>query len=330
MPISNDTWTTITDGMAAATTPGLYHTAEGAHIQGVDFAGKTGTAQVVGGGDTHVKGGERTPNSWFVGMVPRRNPEFAVVVLQEHGDWGSNSAHIAQALVITYVNKMRRQDHNLSSRPASPTSPLKWGQSGPPRPRARAARPPGRLTCCTPGTSSSPPAQPASALPMQSARLRLAALHAPRPLAQGSPLMRRFMSFRDFDWGLLLVVLLLCTVSVMEIYSATLHTKYADGHFHEKQLFYIGSGLAAMFLFSKIDYHKLIDLSPWLYGFFLLTLMAVLVPGIGHKALGARRWIKLGPMQFQPSEWMKLVIILAGRPLLRQPRRPLPHLEGNL
>ena len=38
--------------------------------------------------------------------------------------------------------------------------------------------------------------------------------------------------------------------------------------------------------------------------------MAVLVPGIGHKALGARRWIKLGPMQFQPSEWMKLVIIL--------------------
>ena len=65
-----------------------------------------------------------------------------------------------------------------------------------------------------------------------------------------------------------------------------------------------------MFLFAKIDYHKLIDFAPWLYGFFLLALMAVLVPGIGHKALGARRWIKVGPMQFQPSEWMKLVIIL--------------------
>jgi len=36
------------DGMAAATTPGLYHTAEAAHLDGVDFAGKTGTAQVVG------------------------------------------------------------------------------------------------------------------------------------------------------------------------------------------------------------------------------------------------------------------------------------------
>ena len=122
--------------------------------------------------------------------------------------------------------------------------------------------------------------------------------------------MRRFMSFRDFDWGLLSIVLILCAISVMEIYSATLHTKYADGHFHIKQIFYIVGGLVAMFLFAKIDYHKLIDLAPWLYGFFLLALAAVLVPGIGHKALGARRWIKMGPMQFQPSEWMKLVIIL--------------------
>ena len=66
-----------------------------------------------------------------------------------------------------------------------------------------------------------------------------------------------------------------------------------------------------MFLFSLIDYHKLIDWVPWFYGFFLLGLMAVLVPGIGHKALGARRWIKVGPILFQPSEWMKLVMILA-------------------
>jgi penicillin-binding protein 2 len=79
----------------------------------VDFAGKTGTAQVVGGGDTHTKGGAKTPNAWFVGMVPRRNPEMAIVVLQEHGDWGSGSAMIAQRVVIAYVNKKRSQDHNV-------------------------------------------------------------------------------------------------------------------------------------------------------------------------------------------------------------------------
>jgi penicillin-binding protein 2 len=108
--LDTDTWMTITEGMAAATTIG---TAAASHIEGVDFAGKTGTAQVVGSGDTHVKGGAKTPNSWFVGMVPRRNPELAIVVLQEHGDWGANSAHIAAAIVTTYVNKKRRQDHNL-------------------------------------------------------------------------------------------------------------------------------------------------------------------------------------------------------------------------
>jgi rod shape determining protein RodA len=120
--------------------------------------------------------------------------------------------------------------------------------------------------------------------------------------------MRRFLSFRDFDWGLLFIVLVMCTVSVLEIYSATLHTKYIG--FHTKQLYWIAGGMAAMFLLAKIDYHKLIDFAPWAYGFFLVALAAVLVPGIGHKALGARRWIKLGPILFQPSEWMKLIIIL--------------------
>ena len=121
-------------------------------------------------------------------------------------------------------------------------------------------------------------------------------------------LMRRLLSFRDFDWILLGIVLLVCTFSVLEIYSATLHTKYVG--FHSKQLYWITGGVVAMFLLAKIDYHKLVDFAPWAYGFFLVALAAVLIPGIGHKAMGARRWIKVGPILFQPSEWMKLVIVL--------------------
>ena len=119
--------------------------------------------------------------------------------------------------------------------------------------------------------------------------------------------MRRLLSFRDFDWTLLGMVLLLCAISVLEIYSATLHTKYTG--FHTKQMLWISAGLVAMFLFAKIDYHKLIDFVPWAYGVCLVALLAVLV--IGQKVLGARRWIKAGPMHFQPSEWVKLVLILA-------------------
>jgi penicillin-binding protein 2 len=132
VPLDAETWMTITDGMAAATTPGLYHTAAAAHLEGVDFAGKTGTAQVVGGGDTHTKGGSKTPNAWFVGMIPRRNPEIAIVVLQEHGDWGSGSAMIAQRIAIAYVNKQRAKDKNILDQ-AGDSKPVEVGAiwSGP-------------------------------------------------------------------------------------------------------------------------------------------------------------------------------------------------------
>ncbi len=122
VPLNPDTWMTITDGMAGTTQPGLYHTAEGAHLEGIDFAGKTGTAQVVGGGDTHNRGGAKTPNAWFVGMAPRRNPEIAVVVLQEHGDWGSGSAKLAAQVITAYVNKQRREEHNLATVPGKPAA----------------------------------------------------------------------------------------------------------------------------------------------------------------------------------------------------------------
>ena len=125
--LDSDTWMTVTEGMAQATTPGLYHTAEGAHLEGIDFAGKTGTAQVVAGGDTHNKGGLKTPNAWFVGMAPRRNPEIAVVVLQEHGDWGSGSAKLAAQVITAYVNKKRRQEGNLLLQASKQTAPVEVG-----------------------------------------------------------------------------------------------------------------------------------------------------------------------------------------------------------
>ena len=119
--------------------------------------------------------------------------------------------------------------------------------------------------------------------------------------------MRRFLSFRDFDWGLLGMVLVLCVVSVFEIHSATWHTRFSS--FESKQVLWIAAGLLGMFILSKIDYHRLLDWAPWAYIIFVFSLVAVRV--VGHKALGARRWIALGPLQFQPSEWVKLVLVLA-------------------
>ncbi len=120
--------------------------------------------------------------------------------------------------------------------------------------------------------------------------------------------MRRFLSFRDFDWTLLSFVMLLSIISIFEIYSATLHTKFVG--FYKQQILWLVGGLLAMFILSLIDYHRLIDWVHWIYGFCLISLVAVLV--VGTKVLGARRWIKLpGGIHFQPSEWVKLVLIVA-------------------
>ena len=118
--------------------------------------------------------------------------------------------------------------------------------------------------------------------------------------------MRRALGLRDFDWALLGMVLTLCTISVFEIYSATLHTKFVG--FHTKQMYWIAGGIVLMFVMSKIDYHRLLGVAYWAYGFCLVALVAVKL--VGTKVMGARRWIKLGPMHFQPSEWVKLVLIV--------------------
>jgi rod shape determining protein RodA len=120
--------------------------------------------------------------------------------------------------------------------------------------------------------------------------------------------MRRFLSFRDFDWTLLGFVLVLSVISILEIYSATMHTKFVG--FHKMQILWLLGGLAAMFVFSVIDYHILVDWVHWIYGFCVVSLVAVLA--VGTKVLGARRWIKFpGGIHFQPSEWVKLVLIVA-------------------
>ena len=70
--------------------------------------------------------------------------------------------------------------------------------------------------------------------------------------------------FRDFDWGLLGLVLVLCIISVLEIRSATAMTKFHG--FQQKQILFILVGLALMFVISMIDYHRLLDISSWAYG----------------------------------------------------------------
>ena len=115
IPIDPETWTIITDGMAEVTEPGEFHTAASAHLDGIDFAGKTGTAEVISDAAlAHMaKTRDTQPNVWFVGVVPRRNPHLVVAVLWQHGEFSYYSARIAMRVVAAYVDKERRLAHNL-------------------------------------------------------------------------------------------------------------------------------------------------------------------------------------------------------------------------
>jgi rod shape determining protein RodA len=120
--------------------------------------------------------------------------------------------------------------------------------------------------------------------------------------------MAKFISFRDFDWLLLVIILLICSVGVMQIYSATYMTKFAGVHL--KQIYWILAGIILMFLVSVVSYEAILDNIHWIYLGAIGSLLAVLVFGV--KVLGARRWIRMpGGSHFQPSEWVKLILILA-------------------
>jgi len=120
--------------------------------------------------------------------------------------------------------------------------------------------------------------------------------------------LKRYVSFRDFDWLLLGMVLLICVLGVVQIYSATFNTRYSGAH--EKQVYWVLVGLFLMFVASRINYQVLLEQVPWLYVLSILSLLAVFA--FGQKYMGARRWIRLyGSTHLQPSEWVKLVLILA-------------------
>jgi penicillin-binding protein 2 len=122
VPIDPENWDIVTDGMYNVTQPGLYHTAGAEGLPGIDFAGKTGTAQQM----SHEalaksgKGRNTFPNVWFVGVTPRRNPELVVAVLWQDGEFSYYPARIAGKVVEAFVNKKRRLAGNLPAPKAAP------------------------------------------------------------------------------------------------------------------------------------------------------------------------------------------------------------------
>ncbi|MBV8343709.1 MAG: rod shape-determining protein RodA [Candidatus Eremiobacteraeota bacterium] len=118
---------------------------------------------------------------------------------------------------------------------------------------------------------------------------------------------RRFV--RNFNWLLAAGGLLIAIIGLVCIRSAGLRSPDAAGEF-SKQVAYLVLGMAIMVGVSLIDYRTWQRWAPALYAINLLLLLFILRSG--HAAMGAQRWISLGPLgTFQPSEPAKLVIAIS-------------------
>ena len=119
---------------------------------------------------------------------------------------------------------------------------------------------------------------------------------------------RRRREFDRFDWYFCASILALSAIGVLTIYSVTAEKAGTQFPLYLKQAIWIGVGALAFLAVSRIDYRTLARWSFPLYGFALLLLVVVLFGG--KASHGAQRWIAMGPLAFQPAEFVKIPLLL--------------------
>jgi len=116
-----------------------------------------------------------------------------------------------------------------------------------------------------------------------------------------------YRSIRELDWPLLIVTLALCTLGVLQIYSATLGTRWQDAWW--KQIVWVVTGIAMMWVIASVDYHSLLG-ARVIYLYIASLVLLVITGFAGNKVFGSTRWIKIAGFTLQTSEFVKIVLIL--------------------
>jgi rod shape determining protein RodA len=124
--------------------------------------------------------------------------------------------------------------------------------------------------------------------------------HRPNP---GRPLVLRV------DIALALTTVLVAAMGVVLVYSATRSKLINPHYFLDRQAAYVLVGIVVMVVLAVLDYRWLEHASAVLYVAMILALLAMF-SGIGSSALGATRWVQVGPVQLQPSAFATLVLIV--------------------
>jgi len=113
------------------------------------------------------------------------------------------------------------------------------------------------------------------------------------------------------DATLVSCLLGVASLGVLMVYSATRYIgpgEPLNNQFLTRQLFFVVIGLLVAAVVAVVDYHKILDQAPLIYGSTILLLVAVRL--VGERRSGTQGWFQMGPFQLQPSEFAKLALVL--------------------
>ncbi len=149
----------------------------------------------------------------------------------------------------------------------------------------------------------------------------------------GKTLREQMVKGGELDYTLLFLIILIVALGLIVMLSASAPTGksiYDDSYyFFKRQLLFIVMGFVGMYIISRINLESYQHLIPHAFRICVLLLILVLIPGIGVKVYGARRWLNIPFIQFQPSELMKPVIAMYIADLVRRGHIDLHKLKDN-
>ena len=136
-------------------------------------------------------------------------------------------------------------------------------------------------------------------------------------LAASAGAPRNSRAMLTYDPTLAWTALFLLAFGLVMVYSASIataeasaYTGYRPWYFLARHALFVGAGLAAGLIAFQIPVRVWRTLAPYLFIFGAVLLGAVLVPGVGRAINGSKRWLSLGIVNLQPSEFMKLFVVL--------------------
>lgn len=139
---------------------------------------------------------------------------------------------------------------------------------------------------------------------------------------------------RSIRISIAVIVITLIFVGILMIYSSSgvyAMQELGDSLFFLKRhLIFLVVGLALMFLTMMVDYRRLQPSAKIILLCGILSLIMVLLPGLGRSSFGAQRWIRLGPINIQPSEFMKLAVIIYTADFLARKKSTIVNFEKGL